>query len=482
MQQYKSIFLYVFLIIYFFYFSYDCYGDNSNQNINLLIPKKHFSKENATCVACHKEETPSIYQQWGRSKHFTANIGCYECHKSSPSAVTSLRHKDFVISILVTPKKCGECHKEELKQFNNSYHSKAGEILHTTDMFLANVVEGHPEFKDQSPVLASGCWQCHGSIIKILKNGDLDPVTWPNAGIGRINPDKTRGACNACHQYHEFSLAQSRRPESCGVCHSGASHPQKEIYDQSKHGVTFYSNIKKMNLDSGKWVVGEDYSAAPTCATCHMSATKDIPVTHDVGNRISWTLRPPVSVKIDKNYKMNKNGISWVNRRRDMKNVCQACHGDSLINNFYNQYDNLINLYNKKFAIPGEMIMRALLANNLISNIPFDHKIKWIWFEIWHHEGRKARNGVAMHAPDYTQWHGMYEVAKKFYSYLIPEVIQIIKLAKLGDKKREAYIMEFILDNILQSPEHNWSIKKINPQENEDRAKSKFLLEKKYLT
>ena len=26
-----------------------------------------------------------------------------------------------------------------------------------------------------------------------------------------------------------------------------------------------------MNLDAADWVLGEDYAAAPTCATCHMS-------------------------------------------------------------------------------------------------------------------------------------------------------------------------------------------------------------------
>jgi len=54
-----------------------------------------------------------------------------------------------------------------------------------------------------------------------------------------------------------------------------------------------------MNLDSSKWIVGEDYNAAPTCATCHMSRTKDLPVTHDIGARIAWNLRAPVSAKVD---------------------------------------------------------------------------------------------------------------------------------------------------------------------------------------
>src|SRR4030065_126843 len=77
----------------------------------------------------------------------------------------------------------------------------------------------------------------------------------------------SKGPCAACHQRHEFSLAQARRPETCGKCHLGPDHPQKEIYDQSKHGINFYSNVARMNLDSAKGIVGEDHDARPTFAT-----------------------------------------------------------------------------------------------------------------------------------------------------------------------------------------------------------------------
>ncbi len=56
-----------------------------------------------------------------------------------------------------------------------------------------------------------------------------------------------------------------------------------------------------MNLDAKTWVLGEDYTQAPTCATCHMSANtrNGKKITHDPGTRISWTNRPPVSKVMD---------------------------------------------------------------------------------------------------------------------------------------------------------------------------------------
>ena len=97
--------------------------------------------------------------------------------------------------------------------------------------------------------------------------------TWPNTGIGRINLDGSRGSCSACHSRHDFSPRRARQPENCGKCHLGPDHPQKEIYEESKHGVAYRDLKDDMNLDAKTWVLGEDYSAAPTCATCHMSAT-----------------------------------------------------------------------------------------------------------------------------------------------------------------------------------------------------------------
>ena len=76
-------------------------------------------------------------------------------------------------------------------------------------------------------------------------------------------------------------------------------HNPKPVVDairaQLEHGILYAANKDRLNIAKDKWVVGKDYSAAPTCATCHMSATPTQPVTHDVGTRISWTLRPAVS-------------------------------------------------------------------------------------------------------------------------------------------------------------------------------------------
>ncbi|MCP4408237.1 MAG: hypothetical protein GY807_10845 [Gammaproteobacteria bacterium] len=79
----------------------------------------------------------------------------------------------------------------------------------------------------------------------------------------------------------------------------GFRNTEIEIYNESKHGILYRAFRDDMNMDSDKWVAGVDYSASATCATCHMSAGGSEGKTHNVGDRISWTLRPPISKKIN---------------------------------------------------------------------------------------------------------------------------------------------------------------------------------------
>ncbi len=448
------------------------------------IGLKEISPQSAQCIACHKQENRAIYEQWGSSKHFRGNVGCFECHSAEKTDKDAFLHHGQTIAVLVTPKDCSRCHEREVTEFIGSHHSKAGRILGSLDNVLAEVVEGNrgmitPGFPHgNSAAAVNGCWQCHGSEVKVLPGGEgkLDPATWPNTGIGRLNPDGTEGSCSACHSRHSFSAAQARHPDTCGKCHMGPDHPQKEIYEESKHGIAFFANIAKMNLDSPKWIVGEDYSAAPTCATCHMSQTPTQPVTHDIGMRISWNNRPAISTRPEvSDAKMGLPGkdVPWQKRRANMQDVCMNCHNKNWVENWYVQYDALIELYNEKFAKPGLALYDA--AKPLLRPVKFSNKLDFIWFEIWHHEGRRARHGASMMGPDYTHWHGTYEIAQHFYVKFIPELEHLIEKGNNSDdttKQEAAQNLQKLLDETLETPNHRWFIGKMDPDEKAAREKA----------
>ena len=409
------------------------------------------------CVKCHQESTPGIIDHWKGSTHARKGIGCVECHQAEKGDADGFDHYGQHIATVVTPRDCLRCHKQEYEEFEHSHHAKAGNILASLDNFLAETVEGsRVPFNPHSPTPGkavesvngmatsfAGCQQCHGSKIglqsidgKVITVDDLKPgpdgkptnaeavsqikkdangrplfhaSTWPNTGIGRLNLDGSRGSCSACHSRHDFSPRRARQPENCGKCHLGPDHPQKEIYEESKHGVAFRDLKDHMNLGAEKWVLGKDYSQAPTCATCHMSGNKrnNGKVTHDPGERIpSWTNRPPVSLAMDtdadhkvitetdpaKRTALIADSAEAKGGR--MKDVCSHCHTPDYVNSFYKQYDDFVVLFNEKFAKPGQLIMKSLRDQKLITPTEFDEEIEWTWFYLWHHEGRRAR-----HAP-----------------------------------------------------------------------------------
>ena len=457
-------------------------------------PPKEMSEETKECVKCHKKNNPGITQQWGASKHYRAKVGCYECHAADEGDVDAYIHDDEKvkknISIIVSPKDCENCHAKEVKQNSESHHVKAGRIMASLDNLLAEVVEGNSALitegfpEGNSAAAVNGCWQCHGSQVKVLKDGQLDPATWPNTGIGRINPDGSEGACTACHARHQFSVAQAREPRTCGKCHMGPDHPQKEIYEESKHGIQYQANRDKMNIDNPKWVPGEDYFTGPTCSTCHMGATKKQDVDHNVGLRISWNNRPPISVRpevTDKKMGSPSAAIGWEERRDNMKDVCSACHSEEYIESFYMQYDALVTLYNDKFGKPGKALMAA--AKPLLKPAKFSNKLDWTWFELWHHEGRRARMGASMMGPDYTHWHGTYDLAKHFYAKMIPELESLVAKGAASDdaKKKEASkALKAKIDEVLNSENHMWYLDKLTDKQKEIRKQAVEAAKAKY--
>ncbi len=471
-----------------------------------------------SCADCHRKHSAALVMEWDRSKHSTAGVDCLACHGADKDKIGSWVHHGERVSMIVTPKDCAKCHAKENEEFSRSHHALAGEILASLDNVLAEKAAGMP---GNNADAVNGCLQCHGGVVKFKKDAKgellrvgpegkpvLDPETWPNSGIGRINPDGSRGSCNACHSRHSFEAKTARSPENCGKCHMGPDHPQIEIYNESKHGIAFNANRDKMALDKDSWILGKDYSVAPTCATCHMSGhmSKDGKVegnSHDVGERISWTLRPAISTKLNLvifadgfkedypepralpkvgdsvetiekvregdalvNKKVTRKVasiLSWDQRRGKMKAACVNCHGDSFVDGFYAQYDGLVNLYNDKFAKPSKAIMDELIKDGVLQQkAPFEHEVQWVYYELWHHEGRRARHGASMMGPDYTHWHGMYEVAKHFYEKFLPAIVKAAKLKSPEmEKKWKARV-----DLLLTQDEHIWQ-KGLSPKEAE---------------
>ncbi len=131
--------------------------------------------EGKGCADCHRIRSPALIMEWERSRHSSAGIGCLDCHQAPLGAEGAWKHQGALVSVLVTPKRCAECHDDEATQFSRSHHARAGEILASLDNVLAEKAAGMP---GNIADAVNGCWQCHGSIIKFGSSVEFVGSWW----------------------------------------------------------------------------------------------------------------------------------------------------------------------------------------------------------------------------------------------------------------------------------------------------------------
>lgn len=387
----------------------------------------------ASCVQCHAQKTPGIVNDWRNSRHAHVGVSCTDCHSveaDSPVALKKEHPKDSKnhVSVLVSSKTCAKCHEKEVEEFNQSGHARGAVQMFAKKgmMELMYHYEGadHPDLKDGPAT--TGCIQCHGSVIKMDKDGRPTKETWPNYGIATAYPDGGVGNCVSCHSRHEFSVAESRKPEACASCHLGPDHPNIEIYNNSMHGHIYNAEGQKWNFNSAPdaWEIPD--FRAPTCTTCHMAGIGDLNSTHNVSRRLRWNLWAPHSVLRDGSFDSAANEwetnmkVSVGNAkaghpqgsntaRDEMKQVCSKCHVSSFANNFFDMADKQVELYNF-YNDQAQKMFNELKEKGLLKSDEWSDEFQRIYYHSWHHEGRRMRMGALMGGPDYSHWHGVFEV------------------------------------------------------------------------
>lgn len=446
------------------------------------------SSQTQACISCHSIYTPGIVRDWMTSRHARTiptdamqksplekrisatslpqhlqgiAVGCYECHSLNPD-----RHKDnfthmgYNVNVIVTPNDCKTCHSVEAEQFAGSKKSHAYNNLIGNPVYLAlvNTVTSVKKFenaqlrpeKPSEATLHETCLGCHGTNVgsKGLKTvstkiGDMqfpDLTNWPNQGVGRVNPDGSRGSCSACHARHGFSIEVARKPYACSQCHLEPDVPAWNVYRESKHGNIYSSKYQQWNFDSVPWVLGKDFSA-PTCATCHNGLivtpanTVVAERTHDFGARLWVRLfgliySHPQPKTGDTTIIRNKDGLplpttfsgepafeyliakpEQANRLRAMSSICKNCHGSNWTEAHFAKLDTTIRETNEMTATATNIIAK-IWAEKIEDNAnPFDESIEQLWVSQWLFYCNSIRYASAMTgAPDYATfkngwWH-----------------------------------------------------------------------------
>ena len=451
---------------------------------SLLYPQTEIpiSDDTEACIECHESVSPGIVNDWKNSRHskisltqaFTKkklerrisitempdsdsnkfSVGCFECHGLNPdSHDDNFEHFGYKINVIVSPNDCASCHPEEVGQYIQSkkgfaYHNLADNPVYSalvsTIISLKNYEHGGVHYLD--PTQNSNnetCYACHGTKVEVAGMKTIDSemgeievpelTNYPNMGVGRINPDGSRGSCAACHSRHSFSIEVARKPYTCRQCHLEPDVPAYKIYKESKHGNLFDSKNQDFNWTNVPWKIGEDFTA-PTCAVCHnaevVSPDGEIIAerTHDFSGRL-WVrifgliyshpqpdtgntsvienadgLPLPTTFLNERAEKFLINDSAQTIRKEKMKSVCASCHSTSWTLAHFDKID-------KTNSETDEMVKTAtLLLDDAWENgiadkeNPFDEAIEQAWIKQWLFYANSVRHGTAMMGPDYTSF------------------------------------------------------------------------------
>jgi hydroxylamine dehydrogenase len=359
-------------------------------------PSAALVRATGKCAECHARTQYSVVHEYEMSAHAQKGVNCLECHQ--PAANQEKKdHHGFVIATKLTAGNCRSCHENIYQQFLHSRHAAPSwaavygekgltpEQVSFSEQYQPGGTRRQPNPLTQlegPSAMTSGCEQCHS--------------------VGRPNADGTIGTCTACHTRHDTSVRTARLPSTCAQCHMGPDHSQIEIYEESKHGVMFQAQERLLNLDAPPKSLTTRDMFVPTCATCHMSGINGLGITHDPSERLSWYLASAITEKRP----------NFAAAQGHMKQVCQQCHTPTTVERVYTQGEQVVENTNAKVKAAQE-VMAGLRKDGILTGAPFSQPIDFLYFDMWHYDGRTSKHGAFMGGADFVQWHGNYPMLKK---------------------------------------------------------------------
>jgi len=359
-------------------------------------PTAALVRASGKCAECHSQQQYSVVHEYELSLHARKGINCLDCHQPAQGQ-QRVEHKGFVIAPKLTAGNCRSCHEQIYQEFLRSRHaapawaavygqqSLTPEQVDFSERFQPGATKRPPHpfvALEGSSSAQSGCASCHS--------------------VGKPNDDGTIGTCTVCHTRHTSSVAIARLPTTCGQCHMGPDHSQLEIYDESRHGVMFTAERQLLNLDAPPKTLTTRDMFVPTCATCHMSGLNGQKVTHDPSERLSYYLADAIT----------KARPDHERAQANMQQICGQCHSSSLVKRVYTDAAKVVETTNARVQAASD-IVSTLRKDGVLTTPPFTQPIDFLYFDLWHYDGRTSKHGAFMGGADFVQWHGNYPILAK---------------------------------------------------------------------
>jgi hypothetical protein len=366
-------------------------------------PTADLIRASGRCAECHANLQYSIVHEYELSVHARQRVNCLECHQPAEGQ-PGKDHHGFVITTRVTAANCRACHEPVYQQFVRSRHAAPSwAAVYGTEKLSPEqpaLTREQAEFAEQ---FHPGSCKRPAHPLVILEGKDAAQSGCVSChSVGRPNDDSTIGTCTACHTRHTASVEVARLPTTCGQCHMGPDHSQIEIYNESKHGVLFQAQRRLLDLKAPPKQLTTRAMFVPTCATCHMSGLNGMGMTHDPSERLSYNLFAEVSEKRP----------NYARGRAAMQDLCRNCHTQPVIDRVYELAERTVANTNEKVRA-AKAVVEGLRKDGLLPAKPFQTPLDFMYFDLWHYDGRTAKHGAFMGGADFVQWHGNYPMLQR---------------------------------------------------------------------
>jgi hypothetical protein len=146
-----------------------------------------------------------------------------------------------------------------------------------------------------------------------------------------------------------------------------------------------------------------------------MSGIGDLEVTHNITERLYWNLWAKVSRPRTDPDVMGMYYGDGEKGRELMTQVCTECHSTTLAESFFVSGDKAVNLYNDAYFAKAEEMRVELAELGLLKENPWKDEFQIVYYYLWHHEGRRARQGAMMGGADWAHWHGFFDLMQDIY-------------------------------------------------------------------
>jgi hydroxylamine dehydrogenase len=133
-----------------------------------------------------------------------------------------------------------------------------------------------------------------------------------------------------------------------------------------------------------------------------LSGINGLGITHDPSERLSYYLANIITEKRP-NFAANQARV---------KQVCAQCHTPAVIDKLYSEAEQVVQATNERVRAAQD-IVNGLRKDGALTGPPFSNPIDFVYFDLWHYDGRTSKHGAFMGGADFVQWHGNYAMLQK---------------------------------------------------------------------